>query len=580
VRPSLTFLVLVSALAACSGNEAPPFLGLADDTYLRGVQVVPVLLDDGSPIARVELLVDGAPAAVATEAPFDLVWDTTLHPDGRHDLRARAIRVDGSQDDDRVRLFVDNAAPVIGDLPTTARRGAPYAIPVADNLSIARVEVVADGGAPVVLSPPYTIAWSWPCGLVNVTVRATDWAGGQTSRSVDVVGADSTDADCDGYAGVNVRGDDCNDADPAIHPGGFETGDAVDRNCDGITGAATARDADGDGVPSPAYGGDDCNDADATVHGGFVELQATPVVIDGVPLRWQPGEAAIDNSPWQLYLNRGGAIQVVTRPRSGEFAIAPVVTGANPGSIAARFGHVAFGRGNDVVVMRGSPGLAWVEETAIRGTERVGRLAFESQEPGYYAAFQAGTKVYFAERKSGLWFTQLLADAGAPLAGEIRLSAAGYGANVMFHTRSSAWTSSRSGDGGPLSTQEIHPGRSITATAQYSSLVRAVAVEHAGGGEVRDATNRSPLLRVGAPIIAMYAEWPYLFVQPATGAMQVVRADSGHRLAPAPAIGPIDATVHGYLAGDGVVYERTARSVRPADDASGDDVDADCDGRR
>ena len=39
------------------------------------------------------------------------------------------------------------------------------------------------------------------------------------------------DNDGDGY----VEGEDCNDEDPAIHPGAVERCDQVDNNCDGIT---------------------------------------------------------------------------------------------------------------------------------------------------------------------------------------------------------------------------------------------------------------------------------------------------------------------------------------------------------
>ncbi len=60
---------------------------------------------------------------------------------------------------------------------------------------------------------------------------------------------------------------DCDDANPAIHPGAEETDceDPVDYNCDGSTGYD---DADGDGVAACA----DCDDSDAALHTATAEV--------------------------------------------------------------------------------------------------------------------------------------------------------------------------------------------------------------------------------------------------------------------------------------------------------------------
>jgi hypothetical protein len=69
---------------------------------------------------------------------------------------------------------------------------------------------------------------------------------------------DAADQDGDG-----ASTDDCDDGDPALHPGASDdVGDGVDQNCDGLDGV----DADGDGFASFRSGGDDCEDDDAALN--------------------------------------------------------------------------------------------------------------------------------------------------------------------------------------------------------------------------------------------------------------------------------------------------------------------------
>ncbi|HJK92341.1 MAG TPA: MopE-related protein, partial [Polyangiaceae bacterium LLY-WYZ-15_(1-7)] len=72
------------------------------------------------------------------------------------------------------------------------------------------------------------------------------------------------------------QADDCDDRDPATHPGAEEVCDGVDNDCN----PATAFDQDGDGdghlrVDAPCEGGpfpkDDCDDGNPFAHGGAVE---------------------------------------------------------------------------------------------------------------------------------------------------------------------------------------------------------------------------------------------------------------------------------------------------------------------
>ena len=87
--------------------------------------------------------------------------------------------------------------------------------------------------------------------------------------SVQVQFSEDTDLDNDGVQ----RDQDCNDNDPAVHPGALEIpNNEVDENCDGTL----AYDRDGDSYLAPPSGGD-CNDTDPATHPG-----ATEILSDGI----------------------------------------------------------------------------------------------------------------------------------------------------------------------------------------------------------------------------------------------------------------------------------------------------------
>ena len=143
-----------------------------------------------------------------------------------------------------VSVVVDSPQPAAWTLSSAQAMPQPgdYA---SFDVTVSVSELVSYAGAVVV-----TDAWQRELGRVGLTVRTR------------------VDADGDGFGAVRYAGDDCNDDDPAVHPGAAETFyDGVDQDCDG----SSDYDADGDGVDSAAYGGEDCDDTDAAVFPGAVD---------------------------------------------------------------------------------------------------------------------------------------------------------------------------------------------------------------------------------------------------------------------------------------------------------------------
>ena len=91
--------------------------------------------------------------------------------------------------------------------------------------------------------------------LMALACRTKDDSAVDTDPGTDIV-----DADGDGYA----SDEDCDDADPTVHPGAEEACDGIDNDCDGETdeGAADAStwyaDTDGDGFGDPASATEAC----------------------------------------------------------------------------------------------------------------------------------------------------------------------------------------------------------------------------------------------------------------------------------------------------------------------------------
>lgn len=106
-----------------------------------------------------------------------------------------------------------------------------------DVLVLRRDSPLVDAGDPAILDPDGSVSDIGPWGGPGVEVE---------------------DADGDGWDSWL----DCDDADPAVHPGAAETWyDGVDADCAG----ASDFDQDGDGLDADGYGGADCDDRDPAV---------------------------------------------------------------------------------------------------------------------------------------------------------------------------------------------------------------------------------------------------------------------------------------------------------------------------
>ncbi len=95
---------------------------------------------------------------------------------------------------------------------------------------------------------------------------AADPAGDGIDQDCD--GGDDTTGPVDGDADGYLDTVDCDDADADVNPGATDIpDDGIDQDCSGADATVTVDDADGDGFPEAV----DCNDADSTVHPGAAD---------------------------------------------------------------------------------------------------------------------------------------------------------------------------------------------------------------------------------------------------------------------------------------------------------------------
>ncbi len=96
-----------------------------------------------------------------------------------------------------------------------------------------------------------------------VGAHGNDENGYYSGQTYLILGFPDEDQDGDGYG---IWGGDCDDTDPAVHPGAAEVCNGVDDDCDGVV---DGDDADGDGLIECDG---DCDDTNASVYPGAPEL--------------------------------------------------------------------------------------------------------------------------------------------------------------------------------------------------------------------------------------------------------------------------------------------------------------------
>jgi Putative metal-binding motif len=499
----------------------------------------------------------------------------------------RVVLADGGFVERSLRITIDNTAPTVGGFPASLRAGDNVELSGADDNQLAGFELRSSAFPGQVFAStggraPYLMVWPGPCGDVEVQLRAIDRAGNWSERRYPVASADRNDYDCDGHRAANVAyGDDCDDGASWIHPGASEPPEGSDLNCDGQIAKLAGLDFDRDGVASFSDGGDDCDDTDASIHGNFLAFEQRLLRSGGTLLSWDRGEAAL-LAPATLALNRAGVVESAWLGAS-DATLEQVATGANAESIGVAPGFVAFGRGDDVVVMRRDVS-AWVPYTAIAAGARVGKLTLAAEVPSdLRVVFQAGTEVWLAAHApDGTWTKHLLVNALAPLSAPPSVVASGGEVLATFHTAQNAWRVSYPITRIPVVRRLGPSGLPITAAVAGLRGPFAVAVVNNSGSSVflQDMGDAPPTraLSFAQTVVGLHMHEDLLFVELNDGPNLVVRMARSPRVAQVlPDRWSLAVASDGSFAQAGLLRVRGPSTVLPPFDGQ-DGVDRDCDG--
>ena len=100
-------------------DNEPPSVEISSpraNEYVGGVVTISVSAWDAVGIDMVEIYIDGQKVAELTNEPYAYEWDTTEYSDGGHKIKAQAIDYAGFTSEAEITVYVDNTAPIIGDI--------------------------------------------------------------------------------------------------------------------------------------------------------------------------------------------------------------------------------------------------------------------------------------------------------------------------------------------------------------------------------------------------------------------------------------------------------------------------------
>jgi len=282
-RLTLTLALLGATALGCSGIFGPRVdeLTVTADPCGGWELAVPVFAHG----ERAQVLLDGVPVLDTMVRDQVTLRASGLAPPGLHQVEVSVASVS------RSAIFTVDEPPIALRVAPAGELIAGFPGQVSVSLDTLCAQVV----------PLEVSAWSSSGPPTSVALRLhervllpvrLDAAGEQRQRfvarsdSTQLAAADvvlavrapsatelrTMDRDGDGSKGEAFGGDDCDDSDPAVHPGADEAAEANGRDddCDGTIDEETiAYDDDGDGF-SEQQG--DCNDADAGRYPGAPEL--------------------------------------------------------------------------------------------------------------------------------------------------------------------------------------------------------------------------------------------------------------------------------------------------------------------
>ncbi len=195
---------------------------------------------------------------------------SSLTPDrGRQYL----LSVDGHASAIRLRCITESQFYDTVEVPHTLLEGETYhlQITIVENT----LEALIDGE----FLFNYTFSGSDPIyesGCIGIGYKSQEGPDGAYFDNVVVTSA-GCDFDVDGYESEECGGTDCDDMDPAVHPGAEEICDYKDNDCDGTIPADETPDEDGDGWLICAG---DCDDTDPAIYPGAEEICGAGIDFD------------------------------------------------------------------------------------------------------------------------------------------------------------------------------------------------------------------------------------------------------------------------------------------------------------